>query len=415
MRILFLAHRVPFPPNKGEKIRAFHEIRGLRERGHEVHVLAFVDDPADLEHERALAAHCSSVTLIRLDRRAAAVRALMAVAGSSPWSLAYFNSARMRDAVARAAQSVAPQAWVTYSSPMTPYVPIDSRAHTLADFIDVDSEKWKAYAAASSPPSSWVYAAEARRLRAYEVSVAETFGATLLATAPEADLLRRDLTAPAASRLHALVNGVDADHFRPEATPGEARRALPPGERAFLAGGAPCVVFTGVMDYRPNVEGVLWFAREVWPRVTRDVPGARFLVVGSKPTAAVRALDGRAGITVTGFVADTWPYLAGSAACVAPLRIARGVQNKVLEAMACGRPVVATQAALTGLAATDGVDAIAADAPEDMAAALVSLIQDVARARAVGSAGRAFVGRDHSWTSMLNRFAALVEAVARPA
>jgi sugar transferase (PEP-CTERM/EpsH1 system associated) len=413
VRVLYLAHRVPYPPDKGDKIRAFHEVRGLHDRNHEVHLRAFADDPRDMAHDQALLRICASVRVIRLGTRMARIRSLMAVGGSAPLSLAYFGTSGMRAAVAEAVERLQPDACVTCSSPMVQYVPLNMRPRTLADLVDVDSEKWKDYAVGSRPPMSWIYALEGRRLRAYELRVARTCGVTLLATEREADVLRRELPDPPAANVRALVNGVDADHFRPERAPGEARAAVPATETRFFSdGSAPIVVFTGVMDYRPNEDGVAWFVNQVWPLIRAHCANARFVIAGSKPTPGVRALARAPGVEVTGYVSDTQPYLAAATVCVVPLLLARGVQNKVLEAMACARPVVTTHAAVAGLTVTHGEHVLVADHPPDMAAAVVALIRDTVRRQAMGAAARSFVQREHAWPQLLDRFTALVESLA---
>lgn len=185
-----------------------------------------------------------------------------------------------------------------------------------------------------------------------------------------------------------MSNGVDLEFFSP---------AHPPGSML----GNASLVFTGVMDYRPNVEGVRWFVEHVFPRIRSQVPAARVFIVGNRPTAEVRRLERHRGVSVTGFVPDIRDYLAGATACVAPLRIARGIQNKVLEAMAMGRPVVTTPAAYEGIQATSGTDLVVADTEEAFATATVELLQNPAHAARIGRNARACVERRYSWATNL--------------
>jgi glycosyltransferase involved in cell wall biosynthesis len=162
------------------------------------------------------------------------------------------------------------------------------------------------------------------------------------------------------------------------------------------------------MDYKPNVDAATWFAAEVWPRVRAEMPQAAFAIVGSSPTAEVQGLGGREGIVVTGRVPQVQPWLAAAAVAVAPLRIARGIQNKVLEAMAMARPVVASSAALEGISATPGEHLLVADAAEDMAGAVLGLLRDPERARALGASARARVTSHYDWGTNLRALDAML-------
>ena len=412
MRILFLAHRIPYPPDKGDKIRAFHEIRGLAAQGHQVDVLAFADDRADLKRVDDLRQHCASAEIIWLDTRIARGRSLMALFGSRALSLAYFEHHSMGLAVAERLRDSVPDACVVYSSPMAQYVPATLRRRTVVDLVDVDSEKWRDYSMRHRWPISSVYATEARRLRNCELSIVEAFGRTVLSTEREASLLQSRLSSSARERLSAIVNGVDLDFYGP-AGQGD-RRALPQDEREFLEGDRPRVAFVGAMDYYANEDAARWFAAEVWPVVRAGHPTAQFLIVGAKPTSRVRALERFPGVTVTGRVEDVRPYLWSADVCVVPLRIARGVQNKVLEAFACARPLAATGVALAGLSVRVGVDALVADDAPGLAAAVHRLLVDPSVAARLGRSARSYAERAHSWQVMLERFVTLVESVAAP-
>ncbi len=252
MRVLFLAHRIPYPPNKGEKIRAFHEVRGLHERGHSVDLLAFADDPQDLQYAEALRRYATTVEVLPLRVSTAKLRALAALTGRTSLSLRYFELAGMHRAIRRRVQENPPQAVVVYSSTMAQYVPIALRARTVADLVDVDSAKWAEYSGRAPFPMSAVYATEATRLRAYEESLTGYFPHVVLTTPREVALLGHSRGA----HVHALATGIDLSYFTP-ASPDSS------------AGGQTRIVFTGAMDYFANVDGACWFADEVLPRLAR--------------------------------------------------------------------------------------------------------------------------------------------------
>jgi sugar transferase (PEP-CTERM/EpsH1 system associated) len=393
--LLFLAHRIPWPPDKGDKIRSWRLLDHLLGRGWRVHLGAFVDDPADMAHEAHLAARCASVFLQPIRPAQRPWRGMKALLGGVSLSQAFYHDARMHDWVARTVAAHDVRAVVGFSGQMAPYLlaHADGRA-TIMDLVDMDSAKWGQYAAETAGPKRWLFAREARRLLELERAVAARADATLFVSEAEARLFRSH--APeAADRVRAVPNGVDMDYFDPDA--GFPRQ---PVERYALDG--QIVTFVGAMDYRPNAEGIAWFAREAWPAVRRARPGARLFVVGGKPPAEVQALLGRDGITVTGRVADVRPYIAAARAVVAPLRIARGVQNKVLEAMAMARPVVATPQAFEGIDAEPGRHLLVEAEADGMAAQVSRLLGDPASGQALGRAARARCLAQYRWSTNLS-------------
>lgn len=391
MRLLYLAHRIPYPPDKGDKIRGWHFLSRLA-RTHAVDLACLADDPADLAPERINALHavCNRVEVVYRPRRKALLSAVRALMKREAMSLPFFGDEGLRRAVDRWIGEHRYDAVLAHSAPMCQYVPAREGLVRVADFCDVDSEKWKQYATLTAPPKKWVYAREAAKLRTFETEVARTWDSVVLATHPEAALFRGFCKE---GRVEVVPNGVDADFFRACRAPGET------------------VLFTGAMDYFPNVEGVVWFAKEIWPLVRREVPRAKFVVVGPRPTEAVRALhDLEGGIDVRGRVPDVRDAIAEAAVCVAPLRIARGIQNKVLEAMASTRPVVATTAAFEGVTATPGRDLLVADDPGAFAGQVVDLLADPARRRRIGDNARAAVLATHAWDAHVSALEKLLEA-----
>jgi sugar transferase (PEP-CTERM/EpsH1 system associated) len=374
VKILYVAHRIPYPPDKGDKIRSFNQIRYLGER-HDVALVSFVDDPADLPHVETLRRWCVSVDIVFRSPRVHKVRGLCGLLDGRSLSVAAFDSARLRGVARRRAEGV--DAIVAFSSVMAQHAPGDSRAARIADFVDIDSEKWRLYAPLHRWPLSSIYALEADRLGRFEAGVARAWDETLVVSKREAASLCR--IAPDA-RVTVLPNGVDLDYFTP----------APLSEE-------PNLVFTGAMDYFPNVDGITHFCDEIFPRVQRACPSVRLFIVGRNPAKEVARLADRPGVTVTGTVPDVRPYLRAAALAVAPLRIARGVQNKILEAMAAGLPVVGTPAAVDGLDASGEAGIVSASDPESFANLVSGYLRDSAGRRDAGARARAYVERHYRW------------------
>lgn len=402
--ILFLAHRIPYPPNKGDKIRSWHLLKHLSERA-TVHLGAFVDDPADMAHADKLRAICGDVLLQPMRRSDRWQRGLRGLLRGEALSLALYHDPAMTRWVERVMRERRIAGVFAFSSQMAPYaLPHVAGRRSVMDFVDVDSEKWRQYAAEAGPGlRRIVYDREAGRLRHFEKAAARRFDASLFVSEAEAAVFR-ELVGPEAHAVLALNNGVDFDYFDPQGAfePVAAKRS-------------PTIAFSGAMDYRPNIDAVTWFAEAVWPRVRAASPQAVFRIVGSKPAAEVLKLHGRDGIDVTGRVDDMRPYLAGADIVVAPLRIARGIQNKVLEAMAMARPVVATAAAFEGIDAVAGEQLIVADEPADYADRILELVDQPLRARAIGAAARRRVTERYGWAAnlaLLDRLLGLAPPVA---
>ena len=269
------------------------------------------------------------------------------------------------------------------ASSLAPYLQRDGLEQTPAvvDLVDVDSQKWLDFAATSPPPRRWVYRLEARRVRKLETEIARWARVVAVVSRAEADVFDA-FAGPGAATV--ATNGVDLDYFYPRE------------EKTELS-----CVFVGAMDYWPNVDGATWFAREVWPAVRSRFTDAEFRIVGRKPAAAVQALGSLPGIVVTGSVPDVRPYVASAGAVVAPLRLARGVQNKVLEALAMGKAVVAAPAALAALQTTPGKEVLMASTPAEWIEAVGGLLADPSRSRELGAAGRRYVERFHRWEHCL--------------
>ncbi|MPY69529.1 MAG: TIGR03087 family PEP-CTERM/XrtA system glycosyltransferase [Alphaproteobacteria bacterium] len=388
--LLFLAHRIPYPPNKGDKIRSWNILRYLAER-YSVHLGCFIDDEEDRAHTGVLQELCESCHFAPLDARAARLRGLPGLLRGDPITLGYYRDRGLarwvRETVSRAAIGHV----FAFSSAMAQYA-LDgpaAAARRVIDFVDVDSDKWRQYAAAKRWPESRIYGREARTLLGFERRVAAAFDVSLFVSEAEAALFR-SLAPESADRIAALKNGVDVDYFDPS-------RAYPNP----FDGPGPALVFTGAMDYWANVDAVDWFARDVLPAIRAVHADAAFHIVGAKPAQQVRALSALPGVQVTGRVADVRPFVAHAAISVAPLRLARGVQNKVLEAMAMARPVLATPEALEGIDAVPGQEVFRASGADGLSRAALEMLarNDLA---SVGAAARDCVVSGYGWSACLN-------------
>lgn len=387
---LFLAHRVPYPPDRGDKIRGWHLLRHLAARG-PVHLVTFADEPRDLHHGAVLGEVCASHHVAWRGKpqwRAG----LEALASGQPVSLTAFAdtgvAARVRDVLA----SEGIDTIFVFSGQMAQYLPDRADARVVMDFCDVDSAKFASYAETAGPPMGWVMAREARLLGAFEHDVATRVDASLFVSEAEAALFRAGGPAP---RVSVVENGIDTAFFDPDA--------------AFDRGKAvPGFTFTGQMDYAPNVEAACWFAGEVMPRLAKRGVDLPINIVGRAPTKAVQALAGPR-VRVTGEVADVRPWLAAARLVIAPLLTARGVQNKVLEAMAMARPIVASAVAAEGIEHR-GTLSVAADA-DSFADRITALLADRDAAEAQGRAARACVEDRYGWAA---RLAALDAILDRP-
>lgn len=390
--VLFLTQRIPYPPNKGEKIRSWRLLERLARR-HRVHLGCLIDDPDDWRHEGFVREAVADAHFARIDRRRARAWSLRGLATAEPLSVAYFAHAGLRRWVRRVLTEVRPKAVVVSSSNMAPYVLDEPNRPSLmvADIVDVDSAKFAHYAREARHPMRWVFEREAAYVADLERRLAREAQWCTLVSEPEAELFRA--VAPAArARVAGVPNGVDTAFFSPD------HASVSPYE-----GAGPVLAFTGHMDYPPNIDAALWLADEILPLVRRRVPAARLAVVGANPAREVQALTARPDVLVTGRVPDVRPYVRHAAVSVAPLRIARGIQNKVLEAMAMQRPTVVTQAALTGIAAVPGRDVLLADTPAALAEAVAEALHP-ARGRELAANARRFVVENHGWEHVFAAF-----------
>lgn len=390
--ILFLAHRIPYPPDRGDRIRSFHILKhlaGLRP----VHLLGFVDDIADRKTAKAMLPMLASLH-VEVRSRSTLVAGLQSLLLGQPVSVAAFGSRRMHLMVERLIDERPIEAIFVYSGQMAQFVPQDIGARRfLMDFVDVDSAKFASYGRETWGPMGWVHRREGRLLARFERKVAERADVSLFVSGAEAEMFR-SRTGLGTHRVRAMDNGIDTRHFDP-------------ARFQHVGDPEPMIVFTGQMDYRPNVQAVEYFARRTFPAIRAKHPSALFAIVGRNPTPAVRKLAELKGVMVTGEVADTRPWIAAATVVVAPLGIARGVQNKILEAMAMARPVVASPAAFEGIDATPGTHLLVAEG-YDMANAVSRLIAEPGYAAEIGRAGRERMVARYDWEAQLGTLDAMI-------
>ncbi|MBF0109905.1 MAG: TIGR03087 family PEP-CTERM/XrtA system glycosyltransferase [Magnetococcales bacterium] len=399
--LLFLCHRIPYPPNKGDKVRSYHLLRFL-ERHYRVHLGAFIDDPTDRDHGSTVKEWCGGETFwATLRPRMQKMRALRALGGNDALTFHYYAHTGMERWVDDMMQRYQIPRILVYSAAPSRFVLKNwpHRPRRIIDLVDVDSEKWRQYAQNSRGPMQLLYSREARTLLEAEQTIARTFDATLFVSQAEAELFTH-LTPESSERINFWENGVDSDYFDP----------LLPSPNPY--GPGETLVFTGAMDYPPNVQAVLWFAERVFGMIRQKAPTTRFAIVGARPTRAVQKLGRRAGIEVIGAVPDIRPYLAHARIAVAPLLIARGVQNKVLEAMAMAKPVIATPQAMEGIRHHSPLHHWVTDIPElfaHYALKLLDPVEGTPRVAEYGQMGRQFVRTFYHWDTNLQKVLTILE------
>jgi sugar transferase (PEP-CTERM/EpsH1 system associated) len=397
-RLLFLSHCLPWPPDKGERIRAWHVLNHLS-RDYDIHLGCVVPDKAALAHVPRLRELCAEVAAFPINRRLHMLRALVSARPGRPLMPDFYFSPALKAWVDRALAGHHFDTLYIYTVAMAPHVTHRAPPPTVLDAVDIDSEKWAEYAAKSRFPMRAVWAREARNLLAYEREAASCSAQTLFVSQAEASRFLA-LAPELAGRVDYVENGVDLDRFSP---------ALP-FVSPFTHGG-PNLVFTGHMDYWPNQDAAAWFAHEVLPLVRRSAPDASFCIVGANPSPAVLRLAHLPGVVVTGRVDDTRPYIAHAEICVCPLRMARGIQNKLLEAASMGRPVVASPAAFQGIRAAPGRDMVVAETATAFAAACLDVMAGVYPG--LGGAARTAMEASYGWDATLARLDDIIEVADR--
>ncbi len=384
-RILFVTHRVPFPPDRGDRIRTWNVLKFLAGRT-AVDLACLADEPASEATLQELRKVTNQLAVVPHSGRGRYVRGAFSMLRGRTMTEGLFESPALTSVLRAWSRQTTYDAVLASSSGVARYLfppCVSADTKRWVDLIDVDSQKWLDYAKAAGFPMSLVYRTEGRRLRNVECGLAVTCDRLLVVSDAERDLFRAFCPT---DRIAAVSNGVDSTYFAPQ-----------PGTTVE----AHSCVFVGVMNYKPNVAAAIWFAQNVWPQIRQRYSDAKFYVVGKSPTPEVRALQAVDGIEVTGSVPDVRPWLMRATCAVVPLQIARGVQNKVLEAMACGRPVICSPEPLKGLTAEPGVHLLRADSAVEWITALSAVFDNRQMQHDFGAAAAKWVQQHHSWSSAL--------------
>ena len=404
MKILFLAHRIPYPPNKGDKIRSFNEIKYLSQN-HEIHLACLADDLNDLKYTKNLKKYCKIVNIIPLKLKTAKFKTIFSLLNKKPLSVSYFYSKRLQKIINHLLSTNNYDAIICFSSSMAEYIfrsivhgqwllvrnnkpsPNNQRLSTklIMDFVDIDSDKWKQYAEHVRPPFSLIYKLESNRLAQYERKVAKIFHYSIFVSKKEAELFY--MQNPDIDNILAIPNGVDFDYFNPY-------QLLANNQQ--LASNHPILLFTGAMDYYANVDGVIWFCKKIFPYLIKKYPKLKFYIVGRNPTSAIKKLV-NSNIIITGYVDDIRPYYQIATVYIAPLRIARGIQNKILEAMAMAKPVISTSKAFEGIEATPNKDLLLADSEKEFIEKITMLLKNPEKRKSLEISARQTVEKNYSW------------------
>lgn len=389
--VLYLTHRVPYPPDKGDRIRCYHLARYLADRC-DLYLACLADEPVPDATQTALRGLCRELAIFPVNWQRW-LRALQAVTLGRTISEGAFYVPALAHTLREWASRSRFHAAVASASSLAPYLMRSelSSIPAVLDFMDVDSQKWLDYAASTWPPKSWVYQLEGTRLRKLERQIAGWARAVLLVAQAETELFR---TVCPSGPVHTVTNGVDLDYFAP------AQEHHEEPDRC---------IFVGAMDYFPNVDGAGWFCREVWPLIREQRPQASLALVGRNPTAEVQALGKIPGVEVVGSVPDIRPEIRRASVTVVPLRIARGIQNKVLESLAMGKATVISPAPREGLSVSPGRELLVAHSPQQWVEHLISLFNDPQKRKQLGSAGRAYVETHHCWERCLAPLSQLLE------
>ncbi|MEO6824505.1 MAG: TIGR03087 family PEP-CTERM/XrtA system glycosyltransferase [Nitrosospira sp.] len=393
--LLYLVHRIPYPPDKGDKIRSYHLLKHLSEH-YRIHLGTFIDEEKDWKYLDKVKNLCSGETCFtKLDPKEARLRCLSGLFSGQPLTVPYYWDRGLQTWVDNVLETRPIRNILVFSSAMAQYVSHAGSICRVIDFVDIDSDKWLQYSSTKTWPMSWIYRRESRLLLNYERKIAKTFDGVAFVSETEANLFKQ-LAPEVATKVTYFNNGVDADYFSPQNI----------YSNPYPANIEP-LVFIGAMDYWANVDAVEWFARSIFPAIRAQLPEIEFYIVGARPAAEVMALTGLPGVTVTGSVPDVRPYLAYASLAVAPLRIARGIQNKVLEAMAMEKIVIASPQAMEGISAVRDQELFVANDEGDFAHQIITLFQNGTH-RNIARAARVRVLEDYSWKRNLSRIDALL-------
>jgi len=392
-KLLYLVHRLPFPPNKGDKIASFNLLKFLSTK-YSIYLGCFIDDEIDWQYVDELKNYCVDSCVVGLNPRRSKIMSLRGILSGEPLSLPYYRNKQLQTWVDNTVQQEQIDSVLIFSGVMAQYVSqkLPLKGHSVLDLVDVDSDKWRLYAEDHIWPLSWLYLRESKKLLAYEAEMAAKFDATVFVSEKEADFFK-ELVPRVADKVVFRVHGVDSKYFDPSL---DYSSPYPTD--------TPIFVFAGAMDYWPNIHAAIWFAEEIFPKIKQKIHNACFYIVGMNPSEDVLKLVEISGVYVTGSVDDIRPYIACATISVAPLRIARGIQNKVLEAMAMGKPILATKNALNGIRSFDEFSPVIAETVEEMVEGALTLLNNTEDNQA-----RQCVLEHYNWDTNLRRVDGLLK------
>ncbi len=390
--ILFLVHRIPYPPNKGDKIRSYHFIKGLAEN-YQIHLAAFIDDPEDWVYVDKVKELSTDSLFININPLISKIKSLLGLLTDKALTLPYYQNTQMQAWVDKTIEDNNIEKVFIFSSAMAQYIQHHHNLDIIVDFVDVDSDKWLQYSQKAKWPMNWIYQREAKKLLEFDSKIAKLAKMNIFVSEEESNLFKT-LVDSDPEKISYVNNGVDIDYFSIKA------KYISPYNKNNI------IVFTGAMDYWANVDAVLWFVKEVFPLIKQTCHNAEFYIVGSKPTKTVIQLANVDGVFVTGRVEDIRPYLFFSNIVVAPLLIARGIQNKILEAMAMGKAVVATPQAIEGINITNQVVYIEENA-EKYSKQILYCLNEYQTPSCIEQ-NRHFVENNFSWDASLKRLTKMI-------
>jgi polysaccharide biosynthesis protein PslH len=396
-KVLYLVHRFPYPPDKGDRIRNYHVLAWLARRA-SVHLACLADEDVDDHSVKMLEKMANRVAVVRQRSAVRWARALWSLARGCTITEGAFHSPELGDVVRQWVGDSRYHVVLASASSLVPYLRLKELegVPAVVDLVDVDSQKWFDYARANRGPRAWLYRVEGRRLQRLEQDTTTWTRGTLLVSEAEKNLFRQTCNA---SNVHTVPNGVDMEYFRPGADEVEIDQTC---------------VFVGALDYRPNIDAIRWFCRHAWPEILRRHPGVRLLLVGRRPVLEVRRLAEVSGVEVIGQVPDVRPYVERATVVVVPLRMARGVQNKVLEALAMGKATVASTQSLAGLRTGRLVPVLTASTPTEWVESVIRLMDDPALRRRLGRDGRRYVEESHRWDRCLEPLGPILDLPGWP-
>jgi sugar transferase (PEP-CTERM/EpsH1 system associated) len=396
LKILVLSHRVPFPPNKGEKLRTYHQLERLKQLGHSVSVISPSNDFKDEGYAATLASDLE-ITVKTAQLEYKPLRFVKALATKRSLSEANFYSSSVKQLIKNEIQSFEPDFLFLTASSLIRYLDSIANANNgpiiLTDFMDVDSNKWQQYQHKARFPMNLIYEREAKLVKKLEIEAANISKECYLIASAEVELFKKEVTQQ--GNITILPNGIDSSIFKPNIDMSKPAH--------------PTLLFTGVMDYEPNIDAILWFIANCWSQIKEQYPNSKLVIAGMNPSNNIKKLGIRDDIVVTGFVEDIMPYFQNACIFVAPFQIARGVQNKVLQAMSCELPVVTTSKGIEGIIHCAGKDVVLADTADQYTRHCLNLLESIELRESIGKAARQTILANYAWPEVLKPLTSRIE------